>query len=84
MFSSLLSLVPAGLMVEQILPAPDRITLMARGTDPAPACPLCHQPSARYHSQYTRQLADLPWQGRVVEIHIHARRLRCGNTVSMR
>jgi transposase len=34
--------------------------------------------SRRVHSHYTRTLADLPWQGRTVSIHVRARRFRCG------
>ncbi|MES0220089.1 hypothetical protein NKL07_33035 [Mesorhizobium sp. C280B] len=26
-----------------------------------------------------RQLTDLPWQGRVAEIQLHARRFRCAD-----
>ena len=34
-------------------------------------------PNTPRHSHYMRRLADLPWQGRVVEIRLHARRFRC-------
>ena len=29
------------------------------------------------HSFYSRRLADLPWQGRVVELQVRVRRFRC-------
>jgi transposase len=29
------------------------------------------------HSFYSRRLADLPWQGRVVELQVRTRRFRC-------
>ncbi|NDV87232.1 ISL3 family transposase [Aurantimonas aggregata] len=43
-------------------------------------CPRCHRRSGRVHSRYIRQLADLPWHGRVVCVHLHARRFRCDNS----
>jgi transposase len=39
----------------------------------------CARPSARRHSAYQRRLADLPCQGRVVELRVQVRRLRCAN-----
>ncbi len=64
----------------QVLPAPDRVTIV---TAPAPsqsACPLCGGLSGRVHSHYTRTLADLPWQGRVAAVQVRARRFRCAST----
>jgi transposase len=46
-------------------------------TTPSAACPLCDQPSARLHSHYRLRLADLPWQGRTVELRVRVRRFRC-------
>ena len=74
----LLPLVPGDLVVEQVLPAPDHVTIVCRSCTPAPACPGCGQASSRLHSTYTRRLADLPWQGRRVVVEVRARRLRCG------
>ncbi|WP_080579354.1 transposase family protein [Sinorhizobium fredii] len=42
-------------------------------------CPCCGLRTCRVHSHYQRQLADLPWHGRVVEVRLQARRLRCVN-----
>src|SRR5690349_17571785 len=42
-------------------------------------CPLCHQRSARIHSRYVRQVADLPWMGCAVRLHLHVRRFFCSN-----
>ncbi|MER9533848.1 hypothetical protein NKI89_29185 [Mesorhizobium sp. M0309] len=33
----------------------------------------------RVHSHYMRRVADLQWQGQVVEIRLHARRFRCAD-----
>jgi transposase len=38
---------------------------------------MCGTLSDRVHSAYQRRLADLPWQGRIVEIRVRARRFRC-------
>src|SRR3954453_8935701 len=76
---SLLSLVPSGLTVDRLLPAPDRILLLARSHSTSAACPLCGGSSSRAHSFYSRRLADLPWQGRVVELQVRTRRFRCTN-----
>jgi hypothetical protein len=77
--TSVLSLVPAGLTVDQLLPGPERIVLVARPSRDAAPCPSCARPSARRHSAYQRHIADLPWQGRVVELQVQVRRLRCTN-----
>src|SRR3954469_18441861 len=74
---SLLSLVPSGLTVDRLLPAPDRILLIARSRSASATCPLCGGSSTRAHSFYSRRLADLPWQGRVVELQVRVRRFRC-------
>jgi transposase len=73
----LLPLIPGGLVVEQVLPEPDRVTVVARSRLPTSACPGCDAPSSRVHSRYERRLADLPWQGRPVAIRIRARRFLC-------
>ncbi len=61
----------------QVLPAPDRITIVTVPKSPRSACPLCGILSDRVHSRYTRTLADLPWQGRIVVVQVRARRFRC-------
>ena len=73
----LLPLIPAGLLVQQILPSLDHITIETRpGQHPA-ACPQCGVPSERVHSLYGRTLGDLPWQGWAVTLRVRARRFRC-------
>ena len=78
MSKRLLPLVPADLVVEQVVPAPDHLTVMCRSRITAPLCPGCGHPSSRRHSSYPRRLADLPWQGRRVQVEVRVRRLRCG------
>lgn len=78
MSKRLLPLVPADLVVDQVLPAPDYVTVMCRSRIAAPLCPGCNHPSSRLHSSYPRRLADLPWLGRRVQVEVQVRRLRCG------
>jgi transposase len=68
---------PAGLLIEQVLPEPDRVTIRTQPKSPTSCCPLCGHPSDRLHSHYQRTLADLPWQGRSVALRVRARRFRC-------
>ncbi|WP_157985964.1 ISL3 family transposase [Teichococcus vastitatis] len=79
MLKRLLPLIPAGLLVRQILPAPGGLVIVVAPRDRAVACPDCGAPSAVVHSRYDRHLQDLPWQGRPVTLRIQARRLRCRN-----
>ena len=71
---------PAGLVIDRLLPGPDRIVLLARPRSPEARCPSCDRSSARVHSAYLRRLADLPWHGRVVELRVRVRRFRCVGT----
>ena len=79
MAASVLALVPNELIVRQALPGADRIMLITQPRSEAAACPLCKQVSRRVHSHYQRRLVDLPWQGRIVELRVEARRFRCPN-----
>src|ERR1700758_3723794 len=81
---SLLSLVSSALTVDQLLPAPDRIIVIAKPKCSSAPCPLCGRAATRVHSTYCRQLADLPWQGRTVELRVTVRRFRCTNLACRR
>ncbi len=77
-------LIPAGLLVRQVLPTPDRITIVTMPCQDTAACPGCGAPSRRVHSRYRRLLGDLPWQGRPVTLEVQTRRFRCLNAVCRR
>lgn len=77
MSKRLLPLIPAGLLVQQILPSLDHIIIETRPGQLPAACPECGVPSERVHSLYGRTLGDLPWQGRAVTLRVRARRFRC-------
>jgi transposase len=67
------------LAVDDLIRSDDGVTLIARSTQPAPACPQCGHPSSRVHSSYRRTPRDLPLGNHVVRFHLFVRRLRCLN-----
>ena len=77
MYSTEFCLLPPNLAVDRLRPADDHLVLETHSTSPSAKCPLCDYPSFRRHSSYGRRLADLPWQGRRVELHLRVRRFRC-------
>lgn len=77
MSNSLLSLLPTGLVVDRVSVDADRVAITAHMRAAKATCPLCRHPSARVHSRYSRHLGDLPWQGRIGELHLLVRRFRC-------
>ena len=71
------SLSPAGLLIEEVAIAPDRLLFRARCRAPAGQCPDCGRPSEQVHSRYERRLLDLPSHGRAVQMRVTVRRFRC-------
>src|SRR3954447_3882015 len=84
MTKRILPLIPGGLVVDQALPEPDRVVIVARSRLPTSTCPNCHVLSSRVHSRYERRLADLPWQGRPVAIRLQVRRFFCAEPACLR
>ena len=68
---------PDRLRLECIVPAADTITLVLQTTCPEALCPTCGQRSRRVHSRYGRTLADLPWLGLSVRLHLACRKFFC-------
>lgn len=68
---------PAEVEVERLIAQADHIVLMLRAVRRTVLCPSCAQPSSRVHSYYERRLADLPWNGVPVRIHLRTRRFFC-------
>jgi transposase len=44
------------------------------------SCPVCKMVTMRIHSSYKRSLADLPWAGIPVRIHLQVHRFFCDNS----
>ncbi len=53
------------------------ITLTVVSTQTAPHCPLCGTSASRVHSQYCRQLSDLPCAGQRVRLMLQVRKFFC-------
>jgi transposase len=70
-------LIPPSLRVEALLVADGGLTIrLATDTTAAP-CPLCGEGADRVHSRVTRTLADLPWAGITVHLHVRVRKFFC-------
>lgn len=65
--------------VENVTVADHSILLRAAATHKRAQCPLCQRWSKRIHSRYWRTIADQPWAGRPVAIHLRVRRFFCLN-----
>ena len=74
-----LALLPlgAGLVLDQVVVQRETVVLHVRSTEASTACPVCHQPTRRVRSRYARTVADLPWAGYTVRLHLWVRRVRC-------
>lgn len=82
--SLVLSLIPRALRVLRVLPAASHVTVEADQCRCIAECPTCGSASRRVQSNYRRKLRDLPSHGRVVTIHVSARRFRCLNPCCVR
>lgn len=58
--------------------------MLVSTSDPTARCPLCSISSSRVHSRYSRTLADLPWNGTPVRLHLTTRRFVCRNQACSR
>ena len=72
---------PEAIRLEKIIQHRSSLTLVVTATKVEAACPRCHRPSTRVHSYYTRTVADLPWHGVTVQLHLRTRRFRCKNSL---
>jgi transposase len=68
---------PSCLHLTKISTDDTRITLELTATRVAVACPSCTTLSYRVHGYYTRTVADLPWAGVPVLLHLSVRRFVC-------
>jgi transposase len=68
---------PRQLELVRLTGATTGITLVVRTRNAESLCPACGQRSARVHSWYQRRVADLPWLGVPVRLHLQVRRFFC-------
>jgi transposase len=69
---------PGQLVLEGVDETENGVVVRVRGKG-RPRCSACSSERVSYHSQYQRRLRDLPWLGRLVQIHLRTRRFRCQN-----
>ncbi len=72
------------LRLDQVFITETAITVTVTATQPDATCPLCAHVSTRVHSRYCRIIADLPWAGVPVHLHLHVRKFFCGNPLCRR
>jgi len=65
------------LRVERCTIVDETVTVTLRATAMAAPCPMCDQVATRVHSHYHRTLADLPWSGCAVQLHLSVRKFCC-------
>jgi transposase len=75
---------PAGLLVQHVLPSPNHLIIVASLDQTSADCPLCEAPSSHVHSRYERTLGDLPCQGQPVTLRVEVRRFRCLTPLCLR
>jgi transposase len=68
---------PKAVRLILIQPSSHLITLVVKAIADTSVCPLCHCPSNRVHSSYTRTVADLPWHGIAIRLRLHTRKFFC-------
>ena len=67
----------SALVIEDVEDAGEVICVRARTLDRAVACPGCGAETARVHEYRERTLADVPADGRRVQVKVRVRRMRC-------
>jgi transposase len=75
---------PQALALESLSSKDTQVVLVVKTIQSAAQCPKRHQPSSRVHSRYQRTVADLPWQGVVVQIQLATRRFCCTKSTCVR
>lgn len=70
---------PTLLKLDRIVSKLEQIKIVVWASPPVALCPDCGREAFRIHSRYLRTLADIPWQGVVVHLEIHARKFFCDN-----
>ena len=68
---------PENMAITSVHPAALTLTINLACSDSTACCPLCHQPSERVHSRYSRKVADVPCGGRQVRLMLTVRKFIC-------
>lgn len=81
---STLSADPEAIRIISFISNADLITVVAQTSRLFAECPSCQVRSLSLHSNYVRQLTDLPWHGVAIRIHLRTRKFRCRNELCQR
>jgi len=81
---STLSADPEAIRIISFVSNPDSITIMAQSSKAFGICSVCQSVSSSLHSNYIRQIADLPWHGVAIQIQLKTRKFRCRNELCAR
>lgn len=81
---STLSADPESIRILSFISNQDSITILAQSSKPFGSCPVCQSISESLHSNYVRQIADLPWHGVSIQIQLNTRKFRCRNELCQR
>lgn len=81
---STLSADPEAIRIISFISNSDSISVVAETSRTFGICPVCCLPSKGLHSNYLRQLSDLPWHGVAIRIYLNTRRFRCRNDLCRR
>lgn len=81
---STLSADPASIRILSFVSNQDSITILAQSSKPFGICPICQSISSGLHSNYVRQISDLPWHGVPIRIQLNTRKFRCRNELCRR
>src|SRR5258708_38498722 len=68
---------PPSLEIVSVETVDDLLKVQVACTKERAFCPLCHCPSERRHSHYTRMVADLPCADFRVQLILHVRKFFC-------
>ena len=66
-----------GLQLRDVSIGSDQIVATLEATAPRGTCPRCGTGSEAVHSHYQRTIADLPWSGQAVRLHLRVRKFYC-------
>jgi transposase len=75
---------PEAIRIISFISNTDSISVVAETSRTFGICPVCCLPSKSLHSNYLRQLSDLPWHGVAIRIYLNTRRFRCRNDLCRR
>jgi transposase len=81
---STLSADPEAIRIISFISNEDSISVLAQTSRTFAICPVCNIRSNSLHSNYLRQVSDLPWHGVAIRIHLNTRKFRCRNDLCLR